>query len=187
MQNIKKIIDSEKTVFNIQDLKNVLKIPTLAGLNSFLRRAKSNEILINICNGLRALPKYNNFELACKLKSVSYISLETVLVHAGVIFQNYENIITCISNNSKTSNIQDKIFRYSKIKDIILYNTLGIQIKKTYMIATPERALCDLVYLNPDINIENINILNFDKLIAISQIYPPKTILHIKKLIKNVK
>jgi hypothetical protein len=52
MQNIKKIIDSEKTVFNIQDLKNVLKIPTLAGLNSFLRRAKSNEILINICNGL---------------------------------------------------------------------------------------------------------------------------------------
>jgi hypothetical protein len=130
------------------------------------------------------LSKYSDLELACRLKSTSYVSLETVLVATGVIFQNYENIITCVSNNSKTIDVDNKTFRYSKIKNTILYNTLGIKINPTYMIASPERAMCDLVYLRPGVDVENIKALNVDKLLQIAKIYPSKTILHIKKLIK---
>jgi len=102
------------------------------------------------------LERYDTEELACKLKTRSYISLETILTKSGIIFQNYDNIITAISDNSKTIEINGQIFRYSKIKNEILYDTTGIELCPNKMIASPERAFCDLIYLRPDVDIENI-------------------------------
>jgi len=54
------------------------------------------------------------------------------------------------------------------------------------MIATTERAVCDMVYLYKDIIFDNIRPLKKQKLEEISKIYPKSTILLINKLIQNV-
>jgi hypothetical protein len=65
-------------------------------------------------------------ELASKLRKKSYISLETVLQSAGIIFQDYSHTITLVSDNSVSHEIEGKIYQFSKIKDTILANSLGI-------------------------------------------------------------
>jgi hypothetical protein len=68
-----------------------------------------------------------------------------------------------------------------------LKNPIGIiNYKNKYMIATTERAVCDMVYLYKDIIFDNIRPLEKQKLEEISKIYPKSTILLINKLIQNV-
>jgi len=68
-----------------------------------------------------------------------------------------------------------------------LKNPIGIvNYQNKYMIATTERAVCDMVYLYKDIIFDNIRPLKKQKLEEISKIYPKSTILLINKLIQNV-
>ena len=187
MENITQLIKTQRTVFSFQELKKLLKIPSEAGLKSFLQRAKKHQTLSNPFKGFWALPNYNVQELACKIKPKAYISCETVLFQQGVFFQFYGNTISCVSTNTRNYHIDGKMFPYYKIKDKILNNPIGIRNYENYRIATPERALCDYIYLNPRGVIdapENINTIRLDQILPF---YPKKTALHIKKLLSKKK
>jgi len=183
MKHISLLINSGKTVFRRKDLELLLNIKSVSGLSNFLTRAKKQNILFPIQNGLWRLKNYNNSELACKLRIKSYISLETVLYSSGIIFQFSPNIIHCISNNSRNYIVEWTNYVYHKIKDDILFDPIGVNISTNTMIATPERALCDLLYLYPNTNVENIQWLNTKLLKKIITIYPHFTILALEKLL----
>lgn len=183
MDNLTTLIKTQKTIFTFQEVKNFLKIPTDAGVKSFLQRAKANQSLYNHYKGYRALPNYNPYELACKIKSGSYVSCETVLFKDGVFFQFYGNTISCICDDSRKYKIDGNAVIYYKIKSEIFKNPIGIKDYKNYRIATPERALCDYIYLNPNGTIDAPESINMTRISQILPIYPAKTALYIKKLL----
>lgn len=183
MNNITQLIKTQKTVFSFQELKEILQIPSEAGLKSFLWRARENKALSNPYKGFRVLPHYNTRELSYKIKPQSYISCETVLFKEGVFFQFYGNTISCVNDRSYQHAIDNHLFVYYKIKDEILHNPIGIRDYKTYRIATPERALCDYIYLNPRGVIDAPESINKIRLNQILPFYPKKTVLHIRKLL----
>jgi hypothetical protein len=179
---ISKLLQTHKTVFTLQEIQTILEIPTLQGVKSFLRRAKKNNSLIHIRQNIRALPNYDHREVVQKIRKNSYISLETVLYQSGIIFQYYQNITTCISDDSRTYTFDGREYKFCKIKDDILTNPIGIKNFDNYRIAMLERALCDLVYLYPNTTIDNPTGINQTRLKQILPIYPEKTILAVKKL-----
>ena len=183
MNNLAILIKTGKIVFSLEELQKLFGIPTKKGLESFLYRAKKNAILKNPYRGFRALPNYDPMELACKIKRQSNISLETVLFKEGIFFQYYGNTISCASTDTRNYTIDDKFFTFYKIKSDILNNPVGIRDYDHYRIATPERALCDYIYLHPRASIDNPPGINKDRLKFILPIYPKKTALYIKKLL----
>ncbi|MDR0650607.1 MAG: hypothetical protein LBG59_04310 [Candidatus Peribacteria bacterium] len=183
MDNLVQLISTHSTVFSFQELKQILKIPSDAGLKSFLQRAKEKKALSNPFKGFRALPNYDPRELACKIRPQAYISCETVLFKEGVFFQFYGNTVSCISTRSEQYILDEKYLIYYKIKPEILHNSVGIRTYERYRVATPERALCDYMYLNPRGVIDAPESINPIRLQQILPFYPKKTVLHIQKLL----
>ncbi len=187
MKYLKKLIDSKNTVFTISELKFLFNIKNSTQINLIMQRMKKQNIVKNIWYGIWTLNDYDKLELWSKLRKNSYISLEYVLQKRGVIFQSYEKTITLVSNNTFTKEIDWLNFEYHKIKPSILTNPLWLIYTWKYYIATPERAVCDMIYLYKNIVFDNIQSLNTELLSDLSKIYPHTTSLLIKKLIKNVK
>ena len=184
MRNIQKIQDTGKTVFNKNDIKNILLDLSAKAVDVFIYRAKQKGFLLNPFYGIYTLKKHNIFELASKLKKKSYTSMETVLKKEAVIFQQYSDIFL-ISDNSVTKTIGQQVYVFSKIKDSILLNPLWIINTWKYLIASKERAICDRLYLNCEYYFDDLSRVDRVKLEEISQIYNKRVILEVKKLIKN--
>ena len=187
MKYLKKLIDSNNTVFTISELKFLFNIKNSTQINLIMQRMKKQNIVKNIWYGIWTLNDYDKLELWSKLRKNSYISLEYVLQKRGVIFQSYEKTITLVSNNTFTKEIDWLNFEYHKIKPSILTNPLWLIYTWKYYIATPERAVCDMIYLYKNVVFDNIQSLNTELLSDLSKIYPHTTSLLIKKIIKNVK
>ncbi len=187
MKYLKLVIESKKTVFTISELKFLFKIKNSAQINLIMQRMKKQNIVKNLWYGIWTLPEYDKLELASKLRQSSYISLEYILQKNGIIFQSYEKTITLVSHNTFNKKIDWLNFEYHKIKSTILTNPLWLVYTGKYYIATPERAVCDMIYLYKNIFFDNIQSLDSQLLSSLSKIYPHTTSLLIKKLIKNVK
>ena len=185
MNNYNKLLNSGKTVFTKKDLEKILDFDTKMALDKFLYREKKKDFLNNISYGIYTFKNYNIFELAGKIRKKSYISLETVLKKEWVIFQYYDNIFI-VSDDTLEKNIWKHNFKFSKIKDNILLNQLWLEHKKTYTIASVERAICDRIYLSKNYYFDDLSGIDFEKLENISKIYDNKrVILEINKLIKK--
>lgn len=172
---LSKILRTKNTVFTFKDI-SLLWRETDANLakrriSYYVKTGK----LYPIRRGIYAKDKnYDQFELATKIYTPSYISFETVLAKAGIIFQYYEQIFIA-SYLSREITIDDKKYTYKKIKDSILTNNLGIEIKDNYSLATLERAFLDAIYLYKDYHFDNLSLLNRQKVFEIVPIYNRKT------------
>ena len=187
MKNLQKILNSWKTVFSIKDLQKILGYKNIQSIRNFAFRRTKNWFFVRCSNGLYCLKNFNIYELANKVKSISYISLETVLKNEWIIFQNYDKTIFSVSNRKIEKQILWYNFLYFKIKDEILLNPIGLIYKWNYMIASKERAVCDKIYLNRKYYFDNLRPLDKNKLRNIAQIYPNYVILEIKKLLDGIR
>ena len=115
-------------------------------------------------------------------KRPSYISLESVLFKEGVIFQDYSRTVTCVSNNSLRKSIAGVDLVYSKIREEILTNPLGIVNEKGVVRATRERAIGDMIYLSPNFYFDNQDWWDKEMLLKIGRIYNNKRVE--KELVK---
>jgi len=185
MKYIDKILQSKKTVFTYDDITVLLSIDNHDTIKSFFARWVEQGVFVSIAQGIYGLRDYNRFELAAKLKKSSYISFETVLKASGIIFQDYSHIIFSASDNTITKQNNSTTFTYLKLKDSILTNPLWLINTGHYIIATPERAICDRLYLSADYFFDHLEWLNYTLLEAISQIYNKRVILSIQQLIIN--
>jgi len=173
---LSKILRTKNTVFTFKDI-SLLWRETDANL---VKRRISHYVktgkLYSIRRGIYAKDKnYDQLELATKIYTPSYISFETVLAKAGIIFQYYEQIFIA-SYLSREITIDDERYTYKKIKDSILTNNLGIEIKDSYSLASPERAFLDTLYLHKDYHFDNLSSLNWKKVFELLPVYNSKTI-----------
>ena len=120
-----------------------------------------------------AKDNYNVLELSNKIVSPSYVSLETVLGRAGIVFQYYESIFA-IGYISRSLQVDRNTFVYKKIKNEILLNRVGIEIAETVFIAEKERAFLDAVFLYRNYHFDNLRPLNWDKIMEFRSIYMSK-------------
>jgi len=185
MKYLNQLLNSKKTVFTYSDIVLLLWITNMYTVKSFFIRWVKEWIFIQRHKWIYTLQDYDIYEFASKLKKQSYISFETILKREWIIFQDYGNTIFLASDNTITKQVDTHSFTYLKIKDSILTNPLWLINKGTYTIATPERAICDRLYLSSDYYFDNIDDIDYDVLASISLIYNKRVILAVQSLIAH--
>ncbi len=142
-------------------------------------------VLIRLTRGIFAKNKnYNPKELATSIYTPSYISFETVLREAGVIFQHYDTIFVA-GPWPLTKKIDQHTFTFRKLKDSVLFNPIGIKNENNFSIATPERAFLDMIYLFPKYYFDNLKSINWELCFELVKIYDNQQL--IKRLTKYQK
>lgn len=172
------ILRSKQTVFTFKEVNLLTDGQTSPAL--MYRRISyyiKKGALISLRRGIYAKDKnYDKFELGNKIFTPSYVSFETVLAKAGVVFQFYGQIFVA-TYLTREVKIGDQLYSYKKIKNQVLERTdrpTGIENRGTYSIATPERAFLDVVYLSKDYHFDNLSALNWEKVFEILPIYENK-------------
>lgn len=162
------------SVFRISDVAMITGETDRSRLVQRLRYGVKKGYLVSPCNGIYAKNDFSMEELACKLYVPSYISLETVLQKAGVIFQ-YTSEITMVSYLSRTVDIAGKSIRYRKIKNEIIIDMRGLK-RGEVNEAIPERAFLDILYLNSHYHFDNPSILDKSIIDSLLSVYNSPTL-----------
>ncbi len=172
--NIQSILRSKASVFSFKEIllaSNEDKPELLKRRLSYYIKKKE---LYSIRRGLYAKDKnYNRLEAATKIFTPSYVSFETILIEAGVIFQHYATIFVA-TYQTKEIECDGQTYSFRKIKDDILTNSAGVEDRGNYFAATKERAFLDILYLNKDYHVDNLAPLDFAKVLALLPIYNNK-------------
>lgn len=172
--NLNQILRTSSTVFTFKELMlmsgetnpNLLK----GRLYYYVKKGE----LYALRRGLYAKDKkYDRFELATKIFTPSYISFETVLLQAGIIFQYYTSIFVA-TYQTKEIEIDSQVYVFRKIKDACLTNPAGIEQKEHYAIASKERAFLDILYLRKDYYFDNLGPLDQKKIYDLLPLYDNK-------------
>lgn len=159
-----------QTVFTLQEI--ALLFPEIPYGNLKKRMsyfAKSGSIR-KLSRGVYAKDQYNVLELVNKLYTPSYVSLETVLQKAGVTFQYYESVFA-VSYISRTVEVGGHTIVYRRMKKDVFLNKQGIEEQGNVVIASPERAFLDAVFLYKDYHFDNLDSLNWDKIMELKDLY----------------
>ena len=166
-----KLYQSSKTILTNRDLASIWGENDQAALNAKTAYYVKRGVLIRLTRGVFAKEKnYNPKELATSLYIPSYISFETVLREAGAIFQHYDTIFVA-GPWPKTMTIAQTTVTFRKLKDTVLFSSVGVENKDNYSIASPERAFLDTLYLFPEYYFDNLRSLNWERCFELVKIY----------------
>lgn len=170
------LYNDSRTVYRLNDIALLLGESNVESLNKRLNYFVRTGKLQNPRKGIYAKSDYNTEELACRIFTPSYISLDYVLQKSGVIFQ-YNSQISSISYLSRTVGIEDNTFVFRKLKNEILVDTSGIiRNANGVNIATAERALLDTIYLNAEYYFDNLNLIDKTVIKKLLPIYNSKVL-----------
>ena len=169
------LLRSPKTIFSTKDVALLWgeerESTVSARLNKYVRAGK----LIRVHRGLYAKDtNYEKLELATKIYTPSYISFETILAKAGIIFQFYGQIFVA-SYVTREIIADSQTYSYKRIKDSILTSPAGVEVKDNYHIASPERAFLDVVYSSKGYHFDNLSPLNWERVFEILPVYKNKS------------
>lgn len=165
------LIKKKQTIFTIKDIALLWHETDNYFVKQKLHRYVKSGELYSVRRGIYAKDKnYDKYELASRIFTPAYISFETVLMKSGIIFQLYNQIFVA-SYLSRELVVDGQKYTFRKIKEDILTNRIGIDIKNGYFIASPERAFLDTIYLNKDYYFDNLININWSKVLEILPIY----------------
>jgi hypothetical protein len=154
------IYKSPKTVFNMREIGILTGERNADNLKSKVNYYVSKGVIRAVRRGIYVKDPYSSEELACRIYSPSYISLESVLQRAGVVFQ-YSSVVTAVSYLSRSLTVDGHNLEYRKIKNNVLVNNKGIEREGNVSVAIPERAFLDRLYLSKDYYFDNIAVLDW--------------------------
>lgn len=182
---IAKLYKSPKTVLTDKDLALIWEETDRDNLKAKTAYYVKTGVLIRLTRGVFAKDKnYNPKELATSVYVPSYISFETVLREAGIIFQHYDTVFVA-TRWSFAKNIAGEKITFRKLKDSVLFSPDGIKNEGTYCLATPERAFLDMLYVAPNYYFDNLSSLNWDLCFEIAKIYDNKQLIKRLTIYKN--
>ena len=174
---IAKLYRSPRTILTKKDLALIWQKNKEPDLKNKIAYYVKQKALIRLTRGVFAKNKdYNLKELATSIYAPSYISFETVLREAGVIFQHYRPIFVA-SKWPKTTKIDKHTITFRKLKNSVLFNPAGITNRDGYSLATTERAFLDMIYLFPNYYFDNLGPIDWKKCDQIAKIYHNQQLL----------
>ena len=134
------------------------------------------EKIRNPRRGIYTKATYDEKEMACSLFRPAYVSLEYVLQRCGVVFQ-YDDAVTCVSYLNRSVEIDEKTYRFRIINPELWIGMEGIDQHDNILIATPERAFLDMVYLSAgNCYFDNLHPLNKTKIKQLLPLYKSKVL-----------
>ena len=114
--------------------------------------------------------------MACSLFRPAYVSLEYVLQRSGIVFQ-YDDTVTCVSYLNRIVEIGDKAYQFRIINPELWIGMDGIEQQDNILIATPERAFLDMIYLSAgNCYFDNLHPLNKIKVKQLLPFYQSKVL-----------
>ena len=174
---ILEVYKDKRTVFTFNDLGLLLGESDKDKLKQKVNYYVRKNMLLNIRRGIYAKEKYNPEELACKIFTPAYLSLEYVLQKAGAIFQ-YSGKLTMVSYLSRSIKADSNTIDYRRIKEPVLINTTGInRLPADINIASPERAFLDILYLDKEFYLDNPDMLDKKKILSILPVYNSRALV----------
>ncbi|MFH1218824.1 MAG: hypothetical protein V1679_03210 [Candidatus Peregrinibacteria bacterium] len=151
------LLSTNEKIFHINDLANLWKIDNKNTLRVTLKRYVQDELLHRIYRGFYSVVPINELNPvligAKAIHEFCYLTMETVLYQEGFIGQNID-YYTFVSEKSLRFSIGKHNFISRQLKKDFLYNPEGVYLKNDVQIATPERAVCDLLYFNPKYHLD---------------------------------
>ncbi|MCX6716455.1 MAG: hypothetical protein NTV72_00845 [Candidatus Taylorbacteria bacterium] len=160
------LLQSDIGIINIEALRNILGI----------REKKTPFVLINslVMNGILKrleVGKYiivsknpSKFLIANFLYEPSYISFESALNFHGILSQFPVEITSATVKKTKSKEIDGNLYDYSRINKDLFW---GYEKKEGFLIALPEKALLDQIYLSINgkkrIDLGEYDLSNIDK------------------------
>lgn len=142
----KVIYDSGLSLFTLKTLRDILTIKKEGTLFSVVKKLVKAEVLLRLEKNKYLLKgaKINDFVLANFIYSPSYISFESALNFYGIFSQFPYEISSATTNKTVEKIFQNKAFIYTHIKKDLFW---GYEKKEGFLIALPEKALLDQLYL----------------------------------------
>ena len=170
------ILSSSRSVFNVQSLMMLTESEDSQKLTKSLHYYVKEGKIRNPRRGIYTKVTYDEREMACNLFRPAYISLEYVLQRAGVVFQ-YDDAVTCISYLNRIVEIDDRAYQFRIINPERWIGMEGLEQHDNILIATPERAFLDMVYLSAgNCDFDNLHPLNKTKVRQLLPLYQSKVL-----------
>ncbi|MEK7664732.1 MAG: hypothetical protein AAB361_01165 [Patescibacteria group bacterium] len=174
---VAKLYQSPKTILTNKDLSFIWEETNPDNLKAKISYYVKQKILIRLTRGIFAKDKnYNVKELATSIYMPSYISFETALRQAGIIFQHYDTMFVA-ARWPAAKKIDSYNFIFRKLKDSVLYSSIGVKNENNYSIATPERAFLDTIYLFPKYHFDDLKTINWKLCRELVKIYDNKQLI----------
>lgn len=142
------LYDCGKTYFTTKMLSDILaKDSPESSFFSILAGLQKDTVLEKIERNTYVLTggRVHTFALANFLYEPSYVSLETALNYYGILPQFPYETASITPRKSITKIIKEKAYRYVHLKKSLYW---GYDLVENFLIAQPEKALLDLLYLS---------------------------------------
>jgi predicted transcriptional regulator of viral defense system len=166
------LFSQDKKMFHTSDLALLWEIDKPNTLRTTLKRFVDRGILKRIHKGFYStvdIDKLDPLDLGfAYLNSFAYVSLESILVRNGVIFQELHSIIY-VSDRTKSFEVNNKKYKVRQMNPRHLYNTAGIIRVANHYEASIERAVADMLYYNPKYHFDNVRGLDFDSVVKLQK------------------
>ncbi len=151
-------MQSGKEIFTTNDLALLWDISNRQTLIRTIWRYVDKKTLFRISKGLYStmpIEKLDKYKLGCAVGGAfSYISGETILEKNGILMQETKKI-TLFGKKEKTITIANTTFLCRYLNTKFLLNRTSIEDYNGYALATVERAVADLRYINPRFFVDN--------------------------------
>lgn len=158
MYKIDILLKQEQKLFHTNDLALLWGLKNLNTLYTTIKRYVQKGILFRIHKGFYSTvppAEIDPRRLGVGfLHAFTYLSCESVLASAGVIFQEGK-YFTLVADVSRKFNVGGAGFLVRKMKDEFLYQSAGILEESEVKTASPERAVADMLYFQPAYYFDN--------------------------------
>lgn len=145
-------------VFHADDLARIWGINNRNTLLTSLKRYVESGLIYRLYRGLYSIKPVAELDPlllgAQAINSYCYLTGETILAKQGVIFQQI-GYFTFVGKKTKRFKIGNYKYYCRQLKDEFLYNDIGIDKTGKFNLATPERAVADILYFNPRYHFDN--------------------------------
>lgn len=170
------ILSSPRTVFNVQSLRMLTECEDSQKLTKSLHYYVKEGKIHNPRRGIYTKATFDEKEMACSLFRPAYVSLEYVLQRSGIVFQ-YDDTVTCVSYLNRIVEIGDKAYQFRIINPELWIGMDGIEQQDNILIASPERAFLDMIYLSAgNCYFDNLHPLNKIKVKQLLPFYQSKVL-----------
>lgn len=172
MYKIDILLKQQQQLFHTNDLALLWQVDNPNTLYTTIKRYVQRGILIKIHKGFYStipLEKIDPVRLGMGyLHGFAYLSTESVLTTAGIMFQS-SSYITLVAAVSRKFTIGGDDYLVRQMKGKFLYQTVGIEEKEGIRLATVERAVADLLYFHPSYHFDNRGGIDWQRVRQIQQ------------------
>src|SRR3989338_1703681 len=141
-----------EVVFHARDAAAIWGITNANTLHTILSRYARAGLLFRLQNGLYSIKPPRELDpllIGSKaLHGACYVSTETVLSRAGIIQQNVPHV-TLVGSVSRQFTLAGHSYRVRRLSDAYVFNEAGIAREGNVLVASPARAIADMLYFNP--------------------------------------